>query len=642
MKKSSIILAVLFAGVLVSCGNNGNTTSSVTPTTSNPPTSQTTSSATTTSELSTMSSPIFNKATTIYLAGDSTVKTYNDNQYIAGWGQYLDLFLDEDVKVVNAANGGRSSRSFINEGRLYDIEDSSFSYTFSQNEGNSIGDVIKEGDFLFIQFGHNDDASKLSNYSTIYDRMVPLGEKDANGIYPTTPATKSSTSSLPEAYTKVASDSEEAKALSEIKKYGSEYYAYDSGGTYKWYLKQYIDFARSHKATPVLITPVARVKFSNGEIIGGAGLHGENFAYVEAVRQLANEENCLLIDLFKASKEILETTTQTYANYMMALKPNELQGNWPAGYDEIYGNAELGYTGIEATHYNKYGAFLQAAKVAEEMLDNSKWEGEYFSFKDFINVEPKSYIDPSNLIGKSIVSSVENLFDSVNVTNPNRVYPDPNKVVEAITALGSVDSITNDNYLQHKEKVEAVKDLYSVLNIDDRSSVTNYGIIEEHENKIKEFEDANRVEPIKVETYLFDDLDTGSFETNIEIDTYTIYAASGKNIEVKQGKASATFRGEVVETTSYVSLRGSAKFGQYRYIGFEVEGACTISVMCRSSGDSARTLNLVDSTYSSVGSFNADAVATFTSVDVDAAGTYYIGSAGSGIYVYTIIVEYYE
>ena len=204
------------------------------------------------------------------------------------------------------------------------------------------------------------------------------------------------------------------------------------------------------------------------------------------------------------------------------------------------------------------------------------------------------------------------------------------------------NSVKDINFDGLRKKVEAVKDLYSVLNIDDRSSVTNYGIIEEHENKIKEFEDANRVEPIKVETYLFDDLDTGSFETNIEIDTYTIYAASGKNIEVKQGKASATFRGEVVETTSYVSLRGSAKFGQYRYIGFEVEGACTISVMCRSSGDSARTLNLVDSTYSSVGSFNADAVATFTSVDVDAAGTYYIGSAGSGIYVYTIIVEYYE
>ena len=58
-----------------------------------------------------------NKPTTIYLAGDSTVKTYENEQYIAGWGQYLDLFLGDDVKVVNAAQGGRSSRSFINEGR---------------------------------------------------------------------------------------------------------------------------------------------------------------------------------------------------------------------------------------------------------------------------------------------------------------------------------------------------------------------------------------------------------------------------------------------------------------------------------------------------------------------------------------------
>ena len=219
-----------------------------------------------------------NKPTTIYLAGDSTVKTYENEQYIAGWGQYLDLFLGDDVKVVNAAQGGRSSRSFINEGRLYDIDDSDFNYSFSQNNGNSIGDVIKEGDFLFIQFGHNDDASKLSNYSTIFDRMVPLGTPDENGIYPTTPATKMPTSQLPDEYKNAASDSEETKALTEIAKYGSSYYAYNSGGTYKWYLKQYIDFARSKNATPVLITPVARVKFSNNEIVGGAGLHGDNFA----------------------------------------------------------------------------------------------------------------------------------------------------------------------------------------------------------------------------------------------------------------------------------------------------------------------------------------------------------------------------
>ena len=205
---------------------------------------------------------------TIYLAGDSTVKTYNTDQYIAGWGQYMDLFLD-DIEVKNCAQGGRSSRSFINEGRLYDIPGSSF--TFSENGGNSIGDEIKEGDYLFIQFGHNDDNTKFlsspaSNYSTVYDRMVQLGTPDSNGIYPTTEAEKVATTSLPTAYTEYASDSAEASALATIQKYGSTYYSYDNG-TYKWYLKQYIDFARDKGATPVLVTPVARVSFdSDGNI----------------------------------------------------------------------------------------------------------------------------------------------------------------------------------------------------------------------------------------------------------------------------------------------------------------------------------------------------------------------------------------
>ena len=143
-------------------------------------------------------SEVYVETPKIFLAGDSTVKTYNDNQYIAGWGQYLDLFLKDEIEVINCANGGRSSRSFINEGRLFNIDDSSFSYNFSQNDGKSIEDCIQEGDFLFIQFGHNDDNTKLaSTYTTIFDRMVPLGEPDANGIYPVTPAVKSKTTSLP-------------------------------------------------------------------------------------------------------------------------------------------------------------------------------------------------------------------------------------------------------------------------------------------------------------------------------------------------------------------------------------------------------------------------------------------------------------
>ena len=59
------------------------------------------------------------------------------------WGEYLQTFFDSSkVKVQNYANGGRSSRNFINEGSLDKIKAN-----------------IKEGDYLFIQFGHNDCAN---------------------------------------------------------------------------------------------------------------------------------------------------------------------------------------------------------------------------------------------------------------------------------------------------------------------------------------------------------------------------------------------------------------------------------------------------------------------------------------------------
>ena len=642
MKKGILTCSLLAVVALVSCVPPTSTSSAQASSSTN---STNNNVMTTPASSSSSSSSSFkketNKPTTIYLAGDSTVKTYESEQYIAGWGQYLDLFLGDDVKVVNAAQGGRSSRSFINEGRLYDIDDSDFKYSFSQNNGNSIGDVIKEGDFLFIQFGHNDDASKLSNYSTIFDRMVPLGTPDENGIYPTTPAEKMPTNQLPDEYKNAASDSEETKALTEIAKYGSSYYAYNSGGTYKWYLKQYIDFARSKNATPVLITPVARVKFSNNEIIGGAGLHGDNFAYVQAVRQLATEENCLLIDLFDYSKTMLETATPTYANYLMALKPNELKGTWPRGYDETYGNGDLGYTGIEATHYNKYAAFLQAAKIAEEIKESEINEEEYYSFQDFVLDIPESYIDPSNLIGKNTVKNIEQLH-GLSVTNPNRVYPDPNEVIEAINNLKSKEEVTSENYLEIKDILEKVQDQYFSLNIDDRASVSNYQKVLDLEEKINELIEASRPKPISTTTYEFDALATGTFTENIQGDGFTIYASSDKNVEIKSSKVSAKYNGETYSANMLVKLGGTAKYGTGRYIGFNVDKACKVTVLCASSGSSVRSINIVDSSYKPVGSYVADTAATFGSVDIDKAGTYYIGSTGSGVYVYMIIIEYYE
>ncbi|MCI3926289.1 rhamnogalacturonan acetylesterase [Paenibacillus sp. TRM 82003] len=76
----------------------------------------------------------------IFLAGDSTMSDYGPERAPrAGWGQRLGQFLPEDVEVRNHAASGRSTKSFIAEGRLAALEDE-----------------LDGGDLLLVQFGHND------------------------------------------------------------------------------------------------------------------------------------------------------------------------------------------------------------------------------------------------------------------------------------------------------------------------------------------------------------------------------------------------------------------------------------------------------------------------------------------------------
>lgn len=49
----------------------------------------------------------------IYLAGDSIVQNYTEEEFIAGWGQFLPRFFKPDVNVFNYAKGGRSSRLLL-------------------------------------------------------------------------------------------------------------------------------------------------------------------------------------------------------------------------------------------------------------------------------------------------------------------------------------------------------------------------------------------------------------------------------------------------------------------------------------------------------------------------------------------------
>ncbi|MDD3322718.1 MAG: GDSL-type esterase/lipase family protein [Paludibacter sp.] len=88
----------------------------------------------------------------IFTIGDSTVANYSATQYPwAGWGQILNLFFDPSkVTVNNRARGGRSSRSFYEEGIW-----------------ESVKAELVSGDYVFVQFGHNDrDYSNASRYTT--------------------------------------------------------------------------------------------------------------------------------------------------------------------------------------------------------------------------------------------------------------------------------------------------------------------------------------------------------------------------------------------------------------------------------------------------------------------------------------------
>ena len=274
-------------------------------------------------------------------------------------------------------------------------------------------ELLKKGDYLFIQFCHNDDETYLVNgYQTMYNRMVPLGEPNDLGVFPIRLGDKVSTKTLPEYYLNHATKEEIEFALNDISKYGKEYYSYDCGGTYKGYLKMFIDLARSKGAIPVLVTPVARVNFEGSKIVGANGCHGKNFEYVEAVRQLAKEEDCLLIDLFTKTVKIYEAATPTYAKYLMSIVPKESNGIWPEAYDELYGNYDKGFIRGESTHFNKFGAYLMAGKVAELIFNNNQItsNNESFTFKEYIKEVPKCFIDPSNLIGKEEVINIKKLF----------------------------------------------------------------------------------------------------------------------------------------------------------------------------------------------------------------------------------------
>lgn len=320
----------------------------------------------------------------IYLAGDSIVQDYTNEEFIAGWGQFLPYFIKSENHVINFAKGGRSSRLFINEGRFEEIEKR-----------------ISKGDYLFIDFCHNDDASK--DYKSMFNRLVELGKPDDNGRYPVIPGERVSTDYIPPEYIaalmKDTSIQDKEAVINSVKAalnaypYDS-YYPYSkdaSKGSYKWFIKQYIDLAREHMAVPVLVTAPARTYFNNdGTIMDNKGLHGgDNFSYIRAMKQIGEETHTPVIDLFSYSVQLFEKIGHTNINKYMAVKKGITKGLWPDNFNKALNNPA---TVFEKTHFNKYGAWLLTKGLVSLIEGNGNPELTYL--KNILTTPGYSIAEP--------------------------------------------------------------------------------------------------------------------------------------------------------------------------------------------------------------------------------------------------------
>jgi rhamnogalacturonan acetylesterase len=176
----------------------------------------------------------------LILIGDSTVRNGHGrgdlNQW--GWGAPIaDLFDPAKINVVNRAIGGLSSHSYISEGH-WDLA----------------LDIVKPGDFVLIQWGHNDGGINLPGAAPVPDQGLSPGATPAAppaGAPPRGPNVRGSLPGIGEETYDVA-DPRTGKM--------------ETVHTYGWYLRKYIADVRAKGATPILCSLVPRKIWVDGHI----------------------------------------------------------------------------------------------------------------------------------------------------------------------------------------------------------------------------------------------------------------------------------------------------------------------------------------------------------------------------------------
>lgn len=213
---------------------------------------------------------------TIHTIGDSTMADYDENTTDKrGWGMMFQQFFTPDAIINNRAKSGASSKSFYLEAPYW----------------ATVKKQIKSGDYVLIQFAHNDEKN---------------GGLDGDTVDPS-----------------------------------EDYRGTSAQGAYKTYLRAYVNETRELGATPVLVTAMCRKYFSGGTITR-TGRHdlGDNFGvplsdhtydYSYAMSEVANEMEVELIDVTSLTKSLFESYGDAACTSLLFCKDDSTHPNAMGG-----------------------------------------------------------------------------------------------------------------------------------------------------------------------------------------------------------------------------------------------------------------------------------------------------------------------
>jgi len=238
----------------------------------------------------------------VWFTGDSTVKNADkDDDGMWGWAsQAATVFDTTKVQLVNAARAGRSTRTFIKEG-LWD----------------AVYQNLKPGDFVTIQFGHND--------------ICPITDAKARGVISGT-----------------------ADTCHVFKLDNGDYEVVYSFG---WYLKKMIDDCREKGATPILVSLTPRNEWPGGKV------ERRDDSYGKWYREVVAETGVEFVDVHNISADFLDK------KFAVKQLPQDKE-KAKAKMAELKEKAGSKYFKKDHTHTSKLGAQMNAQSFARGLRQN--------------------------------------------------------------------------------------------------------------------------------------------------------------------------------------------------------------------------------------------------------------------------------